>query len=237
MATKLSILFSLVLVFLISPNAYSAEGDTYNFSWLDPDKEVFVLQNRKFRKKGKLHLNLGYGTTTSGAFVDSKSIQGRAGYFFAEEWGVEFLYSSNSGSENDTASSLRNDGSAGSRPFRRIVDSYMGGMVMWSPFYAKINTFNKIIYVDWILGLGMAKLEETNNREEFLLGLDGAALTTETHNGIMWDTGIKFYLDESWEIRTDLTVVHYKAKKASNSSTEELWYANWDAVISLGYRF
>ena len=39
----------------------AAEGDTYSFSWLDPDKEVFVLQNRKYRKKGRLHLNAGGG--------------------------------------------------------------------------------------------------------------------------------------------------------------------------------
>ena len=111
---------------------------------------------------------MGGGITTSGAFVDSTVIQGRAGYFFREEWGFELVYSMNNGDENATAKSVRSEGTAGSIPFRRIVDNYMGGMILWSPFYAKINTFNQIIYVDWIIGLGVAKLEETNNQVEFL---------------------------------------------------------------------
>jgi hypothetical protein len=45
--------FSVILLALftfLSPKIYSSEGSTYSFDWLDPDKEVYVLQNRKFRK-------------------------------------------------------------------------------------------------------------------------------------------------------------------------------------------
>ena len=73
-------------------------------------------------------------------------MQARFGFFFTEELGVEFLYSKNSGKENDTAQSVRRgpDGS-GTIPFRRIIDQYYGAYFLWSPFYAKVNTFNKII--------------------------------------------------------------------------------------------
>lgn len=230
--------FLLALLFIfVGSNSFAAEGDTYNFSWLDPDKEVYVLQNRKYRKKGKLHLNLGAGITTSGAFVDTKTFQGRAGYFFKEEWGFEFLYAKSSGAENDTAASLRNDGLAGSIPFRRIVDNYMGGMILWSPFYSKINTFNKVIYLDWIAGLGMAKLEETNNKDEFLQNLSMPKFKTESHTGLMWNIGMKFYLSESMDLRMDLTTIHYKAQQASNSKKTETYYANWDFAVSFGYSF
>ncbi|GAB4009509.1 MAG: hypothetical protein Fur0010_00250 [Bdellovibrio sp.] len=235
MAGCLKVLFLLPMLFV---TVMASERDVYNFSWLDPDKEVYVLQNRKYRKDGKFHVNLGAGLTTSGAFVDAKTFQGRAGYFFREDWGFEFLYAKNSGTENATAASVRSDGVSGSIPFRRIVDSYMGGMLMWSPFYAKINTFNKIIYLDWLLGLGVAKIEETNNRDEFLTGLISSAQTTGSHTGLMWDTSLKFYLNENWDIRTDLTVVHYKAEKPTRSSTkEESYYSNWDFSLSLGYSF
>ena len=240
MLSRLSI--GLFFIILCSPllflEVHAGEGDTYSFSWLDPEKKVYVLQNRKYRKKGNFHINMGAGITTSGAFVDSKTFQGRAGYFFREEWGFELIYAKNSGKENSTANSLRNNGRTGSRPFRRIVDGYQGVMVLWSPFYSKINTFNSIIYVDWILGAGYSKLEETNNKEEFITGRDGQALTTETHTGVMWDTALKFYINQQFDLRLDLTVVHFKADVAKASGApEETWYSNWDASVSLGYNF
>src|SRR5690606_16916020 len=134
MAKYVFALIPLLFLSLAQNFVFAAEGDTYNFSWLDPDKEVYVLQSRKFRKNGRAYVNAGGGITTSGAFVSAKNIQGRAGYFFKEEWGFEFLYSMNSGSENETAKSVRNEGSSGSVPFRRIVDKYYGAMIMWSPF-------------------------------------------------------------------------------------------------------
>ena len=232
------IIFSFIFFgFLSSINTFASEGDAYDFSWLDPDKEVFVLQNRKFRKAGRMHANVGYGFTTSGAFVDAKAIQARAGYFFQESMGVEFVYSMNSGEENDTAKSVRNPGGAGSFPFRRIIDNYMGAMFLWSPFYNKINTFNKIVYMDWILGIGFAKLEETNNQSEILTSGGDTTLTTESHNGLMWDLGTKFYINEMWSLRVDINAIHYKATEAKSVDATEQWYSNYDLVFALGINF
>ncbi len=232
-----ALFLSLSLASLMPFALKAAEGDTYNFSWLDPDKEVYVLQNRKYRKNGKIYANVGAGLTTSGAFVSSSNLQGRFGYFFKEEYGVEFLYSSNSGEENETAKSVRNEGSSGSVPFRRIVDSYYGAMFMWSPFYSKINTFNTVVYIDWLFGLGYANLTETNNRDEFINGATSAVPTQESHGGLMWQAAMKFYLNENFDIRVNLATVHYKAQKASVSSTEEAWNTNYDLALSLGYSF
>lgn len=229
-------LLTLISFISLSP-AKAAEDQTYNFSWLDPDKEVYVLQNRKFRKAGRLHISAGAGITTSGAFVDSKTLQGRFGFFFKEEWGAEFIYAKNSGEENETAALLRNEGGAGSVPFRRIVDNYMGGMILWSPFYTKINTFNKIIYLDLILGVGVAKVEETNNKEEFLSQSINTEETTESHTGIMWNVGAKFFINERFSLRTDLTTIHYQAEVASDTSAEEAWNENFDLAVSLGMSF
>ena len=54
-------------------------------------------------KTNKLNISAGAGVTTSGAFVDSFNVAGRLSFFFTESMGVEFLYSKNSGKENDTA--------------------------------------------------------------------------------------------------------------------------------------
>lgn len=219
------------------PKAHASESSTYDFGWLDPDKEVYVLQNRKFRKKSKLNVSLGGGFTTSGAFVDSKTIQVRAGYFFLEEWGFEILYGKLSGDENSTATSVRNEGAAGSVPFRRITQDYLGAMAIWSPFYSKVNTFNTIIYYDWVIGLGAAKITEENNKDEFLNGPSGSKNTQESHTGLMWGTGLKVYLNQYWDVRFDVTGIHYKAQKPSRISTEDTFNEHYDLTLAVGLRF
>lgn len=183
-------------------------------------------------------MNLGGGITTSGAFVDSTAIQGRAGYFVTEDYGLEVIYSKNSGKENDTAKGVRNNnnGGTGTTPFRRIVQSYTGAMFLWSPFYSKINTFNSIVYMDWIFGVGYASLTEKNNKLAFNSdNTDDDTNTEESHSGVMWEAGLKFYLNENFSVRTDLTAIHYSAENvASNGSS---YKSNFDATVSLGYSF
>lgn len=218
-------------------HAYGGEKNTYTFGWLDPDKEVYVLQNRKYRKDGKLYINVGGGITTSGAFVGANNYQFRTGYFFMEDWGFEFLYSMNSGKENDVADSVRNNGGSGSVPFRRITNNYMGGSFVWSPFYGKVNTFNTIVYFDWFLGLGYVKLTETNNKQELLVS--DKTEQTETHNGVMWNTALRFYINETWNTRLDLTGIHYRGQKVrqNNTNNGDAWYTNYDLTLSLGFVF
>lgn len=224
----------LTLLFLTS-TVFAAEGDLYDFSWLDKDKEVYVLQNRKFKKKNRFHFAGGYGKTISGAFVDATTMQFRGAYFFTEELGFEFLYSKNSGQENEAAASVRDDGNgSGTVPFRRIVDGYYGGMITWAPFYSKINTFNKIVYLDFIFGLGLAQIEETNNRNDFE-NQGNTGDTTETHTGIMWNAAAKFYLTEMWNVRFDINAVHYQAKRARvDIDAEDYWYNNFDMTLAIG---
>ena len=230
--SNLFLILFLIFISLTEKVAYSAQGDTYSFSWLDPDKEVFVLQNRKYFKKNRLYINGGGGIKTNGAFVDSYFFQGRIGYFFLEDWGLEGLYVKHKGEESDAAKSVRKR----TIPFRRLIQSYQGGMLLWSPFYAKVNTFNNIIYLDWMIGIGGAQLTEDNN----VLSLQSSAIdrriTTETHQGLLWDTSLKFFINRHWEIRTGLTVFHYKAEEPTDEGKES-WDSNWDVHLSLGLIF
>ncbi len=236
--TKIGNLLILLTLLITTNNSYASESDFYDFSWLDKDKEVYVLQNRKFRKVQKFSFTLGYGMTTSGAFVDATLFQGRVGYFFTEDFGFEFVYSMNSGEENEAAASVRSSsssGAGGTIPFRRIVDSYYGGMIMWAPFYSKINTFNSIVYVDFMFGLGIASLTETNNREQFVDDNPNAAESQETHTGIMWNAGAKFYITPNWNVRLDLNAVHYQAEQARRDNPEDYFYSNFDLIFSFSY--
>ncbi len=220
----------------ITLKTFAAESDLYNFSWLDKDKEIYVLQNRKFKKVNRLYVSGGFGKTLTGAFVDSTSIQLRAGYFFSEEWGAEFVYASNSGEENETAASVRSNGvSGGSIPFRRITNDYIGAMALWSPFYSKINTFNSILYVDWILGLGFAKLNETNNRDAVIQSNNSFAEVSESHTGLMWNLTTKFYVSTSWSVRADINGVIYSAEPINTADSGDQYYSNIDLTFAVQF--
>lgn len=225
--------------FIVPERVWAAESDTYNFSWLDPDKEVYVLQNRRYRKANHLHVYGGVSKNMSAPFVSSTSFQGRMGYYFMEEYGFEVMYSKSSGKENDTASLLRNKGGSGSIPFRRIVESVYGGMFLWSPFYSKINTFNQIIYYDWIFGAGVGKVKESNNAAEFEKGAAGSGLpdTVEEHSAVLWNIGIKIFLGANVSARVDITGTHYQALPPVTGGTEKLWNDNFELGFMLGYNF
>ncbi|MCK5884121.1 MAG: outer membrane beta-barrel domain-containing protein [Bacteriovoracaceae bacterium] len=239
---KIILFVSTVLLTIFSPVHFAVAGEksVYDFSWLDKDKEVFVLQNRKFRKAGSPFITIGSGMTLNAPFVDSYYFQGRIGFFFAEEWGVEGIYSKAFGVENEAAKSVRNTGSSGSTPFRRIVESYYGVALLWSPFYGKINTFNSILYVDWTVGGGLGQLTEKNNKKTLRLN-DGNqyADESETHMGGFWETSLKFWVSQNWSVNLDVVGFYYQAERANNIDDENIdaFYSNYDLGLSLSYNF
>lgn len=231
----------LILVSLImSTVAIAAEKSLYNFSWLDQDKEIYVLQNRKFRKDGKLYVGGTAAYNLSQDFLDAYGGTLRAGYFFSEDWGIELVYGKNSSTENDTAKGVKEQGTV---PFYRQIDSFMGAMMMWSPFYSKINTFNKVFYFDWMFGAGIGSISTKDNRNKFIPGATENALTTESNIGALWNTGFRFYINESWSLRLDLTGQTYKAEKtkkqqnATATTKASKVINNYDLGLGLNYAF
>ena len=223
----------------IVSSVFAAEKSVYDFSWLDQDKEIYVLQNRKFRKDGRFYVGVNGVKTLSGAFIDSYGVNLRAGYFFKEDWGVEFLYGKNSGDENDTAKGVKSQGTV---PFYRKIDSYYGGLVTWSPFYAKVNTFNKVFYYDWTFGAGAASVTTQDNRRKFD-SIPSNALTNESAIAGIWNIGFRFYLTQSWSLRFDFTGFHYNADKTISQGTggavskEKTLNSTYDMGAGLNYSF
>src|SRR4051812_26335749 len=122
----------LILVTLMMSTAvFADEKALYNFSWLDSDKEIYVLQNRKFRKDGHFYVGGNVAYNLSQDFLDAYGGTFRAGYFFNEDWGIEAVYGKNSSKESDTAKGVREQGAV---PFYREIGTYSGAMLVWSPF-------------------------------------------------------------------------------------------------------
>lgn len=233
----------LILLSLIMSTAVLAdEKSLYNFSWLDSDKEIYVLQNRKFRKDGHVYIGATGAYNLSQDFLDAYGVTARGGYFFSEDWGVEFVYGRNSSSENDTAKGVK---AQGAFPFYREIESYMGAMLMWSPFYSKINTFNRVYYFDWMFGLGAAQINTKDNRKLFDFNATASAqktMTSESNVGALWNTGFRFYVNQNWSIRLDITGVTYKADKENGDGTttqnkSSKLFTNYDLGLGLNYAF
>lgn len=217
------------------------EKSLYNFSWLDNDKEIYVLQNRKFRKDGSFYVGATGAYNLSQDFLDAYGGTLRAGFFFTEDWGIEGVFGKNTSAESDTAKGVREQGAF---PFYRKIDSYMGAMFMWSPFYAKINTFNKVFYFDWMFGLGVANISTEDNRNRFDSAVplaEQSNLTKENSLGALWNTGFRFYLTTNWSLRLDITGLTYKAEKTKKvenvKSTASILFTNYDLGLGLNYAF
>jgi outer membrane beta-barrel protein len=230
-----------MMVALFAFSASSAEDSVYDFEWMDKDKEVYVLQNRKFRKSGRINIALLLGNNLSNKFVDQYVGTLKGGFFFHEDWGIELGYAKAfNQNENNTAKGVLEQGAV---PFYRRVDDYKTASVIWSPFYGKFNTFNYIHYVDWYFSAGLASVATSNNKNMFLV-TPNRTLSKETHTGGTWSTGIIFHLSQMFSIRLEFTGVHFQADRYRESTddpnktfTTKAWTHNYDLNLGLNLQF
>ncbi|MEW6056969.1 MAG: outer membrane beta-barrel domain-containing protein [Bdellovibrionota bacterium] len=216
----------------LSREAENSEDDEYNFSWLDPDKKVYVLQNRKYRKANRFALYFSLGPNLSVPYRTEWAFVPRAGYWFTEQLGIEVLYGILSNSDNDTLKALRN-ASPSALPFVRENRSYMGALFNWSPWYAKINVFNKILYFDWLFNTGAGQL--TTRVDQNTRADQPPNFKTETHFAWFFGTGHKFYVTKDVLFRWDLIGMLYSATSADNRTKQTK--SNFDFTVGLGYAF
>lgn len=210
-----------------NPDEYEED---YDFSWLDPDKKIYVIQNRKYLKGRHVELMLGFGLNLSGPYSDGSMIIGRGAYYFNEQWGISIVGAAQSNSESDTLTELKSVSNA--FPGIRDVTSFFGGSVIWVPFYGKLNLFNKIFYIDWPLELGIASVS-TDTDLNTRVGA-AASIQSTTHTGFYWSTGFKFFLSRLFAIRLDALGLYYSAPEIFEGtvSGETKTYDNY--YLSLG---
>ncbi|MGK0367097.1 MAG: outer membrane beta-barrel protein [Thermoproteota archaeon] len=224
----------LLLLLTFSMTALSSEKSVYDFSWLDKDKQIYVLQNRKFKKSGTLSLSAALGQSATKIYVDSYSFQGRASYFFTEDWGLEAVYIKSTGDYNDLADAVLG---AGAVPFGRIINSYVGGVLTWSPMYSKINMFNQIFYYDWTFSAGLVSVDTSDNRVRFATSTD-TSLTDETSTGLIFGSSMLFYISKNWGARIDLSIIRYEADFfVADGVSEKYWFRNTDIFAGINYMF
>lgn len=231
------LLKTIVLFLLFVNSLYASEESIYQFDWMDQDKQIYVLQNREFEKDKSVILSLLGSKTMSNKFVDTYYGVVKAGYYFNEDWGVEFIGGYGTGSTNETADSVRVQNAV---PFYRKIDHYFGGVVNWAPLYGKFNAFDSILYLDWFFGAGIAAVTTRDNRLEF--GIDkNKSLTTDTGAGLIWQTGFLFYLNKSWMVRFEFQGIHFQAdlitEESNVQTSNKTMFNHYDLNLGIAFKF
>lgn len=227
-----SLLITLTHLLLQAAIAAEDKDEDYQFSWLDPDKKVYVLQNRRYRKANRLGVFLSAGSNLSNPFKSEYLGSGRATFWLTEQFGVEGMFSFYSNSDNSTLLALKTVNST-ALPFVRENRSAYGGLITWAPWYAKINFFNKILYFDWFVSGGIGQLLTAVDRNRI------AAATSNYRNEALFaglfGTGLNFYLTNHFSVRFDLAGLAYRATGADDVTVYT--FTNFDFTAGIGFLF
>lgn len=220
-----------------SPMVMAAEKDLYDFLWLDPDKKVYVLQNKIHKKEHTVYANIGVGLGLSSTFQDTSLTHANLGFNITEDWAVEGLYTSYGNKDNEALENLKRLN--GSIPFIRKTKSNYGLIAKWSPFYGKINTFNKIFYFDWSFGLGLGKLQTESNAATVATPSLANNYSSESYTSVIGKTELTLHATKNIHFGLGLIMNNYKAPgpTISTQPISEKMRNNLDAVLTIGYSF
>ena len=220
-------------------SAFAAADDDYNFSWLDPDKKIYVLQNRKFRKAQSAQIfvlgGMGLGETYRKAF----QYQPRLAYWFNEDFGLEAFYTGRSNTENGAYGSLARALGSGTSPYIREVNNQFGVLFNWAPWYAKINVFNSILYFDWYFSMGAGSMgTEVGPKTKAEIA---SQWKTENLFAVYLGTGHLFHLSERFMVRLDFLAHFYSAaidggNSATGASNDKAIFSNTSLNLGIGLK-
>lgn len=219
------------LVFLFSALSYAADDDYYNFKWLSTDKNIFVLQQKFFEKKRTFFFNAGVGKNSTSDFQDSSTLHLSSGFFFSETWGIEGFVNSYSNSNNETYEKVSATGRT--VPNIRRFNRVMGANLLYSPFYGKLNTFNKILYMELIVGLGLSSISSENNIESFEQFDPSIDFESESLTGFQHKIQLRLNVTKKWLFNVEYYSYYFSAANRSNEQ-ESLQSAS-DFIISTGF--
>jgi outer membrane beta-barrel protein len=236
---KKNLILALLATLLVAPAlAEASEDSLYDFLWLDPDKKVYVLQNKVYKKKNTGYANLGYVYSLTPDYFDTRGFHLSTGWYFHEEWAIEGYFNKYSNSPNTTFDNLK--GVNGVTAFSRQFNSTVGLMGVWSPFYGKINTFNKIFYFDWSVGAGVVRINSESNEKTVASTTTADSYNKETYTGAIVKTGLRFHATKKMHINMDFHRTIYSAPGPTpvlNGTGKDKWWGNTDLIFSIGFSF
>lgn len=212
----------------------ASEKDLYDFLWLDPDKKVYVLQNKIYPKTNTFYFDVGYVQNQTSEFQDTTGGQLRFGYFLNEEFALELSHMSYGSQKNAAYDSVQIVN--GTDPFVRRAVKSTSLFAIWSPFYGKINTFNKIFYFDWYFGAGTGTMRMESNLESVVDPGAPSRYKSEYYHPVQLKTGFKAHINRHIHLGVEFLNSNYQAGSAKNPSSKK-WRQTNDLIFSLGVSF
>jgi outer membrane beta-barrel protein len=226
-----------VISLLISTPGHTAEGDLYDFLWLDQDKKIYVLQNKVYEKKGSFYANAGLVFGLGNEFQDTSGAHLSFGYYFREEWAFEVFAQKYENSNTESYKNLERIN--GSVPFVRRFDQVIAAGVVWSPFYGKINTFNKIFYFDWSIGASLGSIKAESNAKNAAIKSRADLFESESFTAGIIKTSLRFHATKNIHVDLQYMNTSYKAPGPTVGGIpgEEKFRSNADLILSVGFSF
>lgn len=212
--------------------AETKDSDEYNFTWLDPDKKIYVLQNRKFLKANHLQLSVLAGPGLSNPYRSSMVLEPRFAYYFREDFGIEAFFGNVFNSANTTYQQLQSTNPV-TFPVVREINSEYGALLHWVPWYSKINVFNKILYFDWYFSGGAGQMHTTVT----IPGATAGTTTTSVQDlfSLYVGTGHQYHLSQSMLFRLDFQGAFYRAP-FNGLAGDSNWFSDYRFAIGLGWQ-
>jgi outer membrane beta-barrel protein len=213
--------------------------DEYNFNWLDPEKKIYVLQNRRYLKANRVMLSGMVGTGFSNPYETTYNFDPRVTYYLSEEWGFEAFYTFTNNVANSAYTALAGTSNQGSTvlPVIRNIRTQYGATVQWLPWYAKINVFNKILYFDWYFngGAGAVNYAMFNSST----GATGSPVNPnevdQSSFAVFLGTGHIYHITDSLLVRLDFTCAVYNTQ-IFGLGGGGTWFTNLNFGAGVGWR-
>lgn len=237
----LSTFTKISLVLLFVSKGFGAEGDVYKFKWLDPKKKVYVLQNKIFPNKGSVYLNAGLGFSKLSAFNSSWLMNFNLGHFFTEQWGIEGFFNYYNNDENvayrAVVDTVRREAQKYVFPHVTKLTQMYGVNLVLSPFYGKINWFNKIFYIDLNFGLGVGMSSYEHNTAILNTGATTDEYEQDSSLSFVFKTQWKWHLSRTVKISLDTSIYHTNLPDIQDQVETTKWIRSIDTLLSLGVVF
>ncbi len=217
--------------------AFAASSDDYNFSWLDPEKKIYVLQNRRYRKAASAQIFGMGGMSLGDTYRTVIQVQPRLAWWINEDMGFEVFYSHRIHSPNNVYEALDKAIAVGAQsPYIREVRSQFGVLYNWAPWYAKINVFNSVLYFDWYFSVGAGMIGTMIGQKT-----DIPANNWSSQNlfAAYLGTGHLFHLSEHWKIRLDVLGHFYVAnvfERLTGVAPKNAVFSNFASQVGIGYQ-
>jgi len=206
-----------------------ADGDSadseFSFQWLDPDKKISVIQNRKFLKARHLILSVSGGPGSISPYRNSWALEPRAAFWFSELIGIEVFYHYIVNTDSTTLTQLQAATSV--LPVLRDLQGQFGGLIKFAPWYAKINLFNQILAFDWHVSLGGGMIQSTL--------LSNNVTTPDSRIAIFAGTGHDFHLTRLLDFKLNFQWTFFNAP-ISGTSGASTWFSNMVFGAGLGVK-